>query len=159
MSTTKLSEKEFNLFTLYLVKECVNFAETNEKTFEEVLNEDVFANTADTYFAESVCKSLLALKNAGYIDGNIELEYEIEIEPDSFEEETIEAIDFSLCTFENISITAKGKVWLSIDGLKDAGDEFIRKVKPVIKCIAETALQTAVEVAITTGMKAIGFKG
>lgn len=157
MGTQQLTEKEQNLLVLCLVKECIQFAESNNKSFEEVLNEDVFANKASTAFAEMVCKSMEVLKNGGYINGLVELEYEIEIDPDTFEEESTDAIDFAMCTFDDISISLKGNIRLGIEGFKEVSKDFAQKAKPVISCIATTALQTAVEVAITAGMKAVGF--
>ena len=79
MGIEQLSEKEQDLLILIMVKEVIAYAEENNKTFEEVLNEDVFPNHASTEFAETVCKGIESLKVKGYITGEIELEYEEEI--------------------------------------------------------------------------------
>lgn len=42
MGIEQLSEKEQDLLILIMVKEVIAYAEENNKTFEEVLNEDVF---------------------------------------------------------------------------------------------------------------------
>ena len=86
MGIEQLSEKEQDLLILIMVKEVIAYAEENNKTFEEVLNEDVFPNHASTEFAETVCKGIESLKVKGYITGEIELEYEEEINPETFEE-------------------------------------------------------------------------
>ncbi len=62
MGTEQLSEKEQDLLILIMVKEVIAYAEENNKTFEEVLNEDVFPNEASTEFAETVCKGIESLK-------------------------------------------------------------------------------------------------
>ena len=86
MGIEQLSEKEQDLLILIMVKEVIAYAEENNKTFEEVLNEDVFPNEASTEFSETVCKGIERLKVKGYITGEIELVYEEEINPETFEE-------------------------------------------------------------------------
>ena len=154
---THLTEKERELLVLCIIKECLSYAKEYDKTFEEVLNEDVFANIVNVEFAETVCKTIEALKNKGYINGTVEIEYEIEIDPKTFEEETIDAIDFSLCTFEDITISLKGNMKLGMEGFKEVSRDFAQKAVPVIKCIGTTALQTCVEVTVTAGLKAAGM--
>ena len=65
MGTQQLSEKEQDLLILIMVKEVIAYAEENNKTFEEVLNEDVFPNEASTEFSETVCKGIESLKVKG----------------------------------------------------------------------------------------------
>lgn len=154
---TQLNENEQELLVLCIVDECLNFAKENQKTFEEVLNEDLFPGEASTNFSETVCKTMITLKNKGYINGTVELEYEIEIDPETFEEESTDAIDFAMCTFEDISITLKGKARKGMEGFKDVGKDFLEKSKPVIKCIATTALQTCVESAVMLGLRSVGI--
>lgn len=128
---TQLSEKEQELLVLCIVKECLRFAKEHNKSFEEVLNEDVFPNQANVEFAEMVCKTIEVLKDKGYINGTVELGYEIELEldadSDTFEEESTDAIDFSLCTFENINISAKGNIRLGTEGFKEVSKGFGKK--------------------------------
>lgn len=157
MGIEQLSEKEQDLLILIMVKEVIAYAEENHKTFEEVLNEDVFPNEASTEFAETVCKGIESLKVKGYITGEIELEYEEEINPETFEETKLDSIDFVNCTFENISITMKGKAYICADTFKESGKAFYEKSKPVIKQITSTALQVMVEQVVVSGMKAVGF--
>ena len=158
---TQLTEKEQELLVLCIVKECLIFAKEHNKSFEEVLNEDVFPNQANVEFAEMVCKTIEVLKDKGYIDGTVELGYEIELEldadSDTFEEESTDAIDFSLCTFENINISAKGNIRLGTEGFKEVSKEFGKKALPIVKCIATTTLQTCVESAVVIGLRTGGI--
>ena len=153
----QLTEKEQDLLVLCIVKECIAYAEKNNKTFEEVLNEDLFPAEANTGFAEMVCKTIEALKNKGCIDGTVELEYEIKIDPDTFEEESTDAIDFSSCIFENINISAKGNIRLGTEGFKEVSKEFGKKALLIVKCIATTTLQTCVESAVVFGLRTVGI--
>ena len=157
----QLTEKEQDLLVLCIVKECIAYAGKNNKTFEDVLNEDLFPAEANTGFAEMVCKTIEALKNKGYIDGIVELEYEIKLEldadSDTFEEESTDAIDFSSCIFENINISAKGNIRLGTEGFKEVSKEFGKKALPIVKCIATTTLQTCVESAVVLGLRTVGI--
>ena len=157
----QLTEKEQELLVLCIVKECLAYAEKNNKTFEEVLNEDLFPAEANTGFAEMVCKTIEALKDKGCIDGTVELEYEIKLEldvdSDTFEEESTDAIDFSSCIFENINISAKGNIRLGTEGFKEVSKEFGKKALPIVKCIATTTLQTCVESAVVLGLRTVGI--
>lgn len=154
---TELNQEQQNLLVLELVKMCIEYAKDEQKSFEEVLNEDVFPNQANVEFAEMVCRTLETLNRQGYISGMVELEFETEIDPDTFEETATNAIDFEQCTFENIGITAKGNAYMSNDSFKKVGKDFFENVKPVIKCIATTTLQTLVETAVVLGLKAAGI--
>lgn len=157
----QLTEKEQELLVLCIVKECIAYAEKNNKTFEDVLNEDLFPAEANTGFAEMVCKTIEALKNKGYIDGTVVLKYEIKLEldadSDTFEEESTDAIDFSSCIFENINISAKGNIRLGTEGFKEVSKEFGKKALPIVKCIATTTLQTCVESAVVLGLRTVGI--
>ena len=154
---TQLSEKEQELLVLCIVKECLRFAKEHNKSFEEVFNEDVFPNQANVEFAEMVCKTIEVLKDKGYINGTVELEYEIEIDPDTFEDKSTDAIDFSLCTFENINISAKGNIRLGTEGFKEVSKEFGKKALLIVKSIATTTLQTCVESAVVFGLRTVGI--
>lgn len=157
----QLTEKEQELLVLCIVKECIAYAEKNNKTFEDVLNEDLFPAEANTGFAEMVCKTIEVLKNKGCIDGTVVLEYEIKLEldadSDTFEEESTDAIDFSSCIFENINISAKGNIRLGTEGFKEVSKEFGKKALPIVKCIATTTLQTCVESAVVLGLRTVGI--
>lgn len=157
----QLTEKEQELLVLCIVKECIAYAEKNNKTFEEVLNEDLFPAEANIGFAEMVCKTIEALKNKGCIDGTVVLKYEIKLEldadSDTFEEESTDAIDFSSCIFENINISAKGNIRLGTEGFKEVSKEFGKKALPIVKCIATTTLQTCVESAVVLGLRTVGI--
>lgn len=157
----QLTEKEQDLLVLCIVKECIAYAEKNNKTFEDVLNEDLFPAEANTGFAEMVCKTIEALKNKGCIDGTVVLKYEIKLEldadSDTFEEESTDAIDFSSCIFENINISAKGNIRLGTEGFKEVSKEFGKKALPIVKCIATTTLQTCVESAVVLGLRTVGI--
>lgn len=157
MGIEQLSEKEQDLLILIMVKEVIAYATENHKTFEEVLNEDVFPNKANTEFSEAVCKRIESLKVKGYITGEIELEYEEGINQETFEETKLDSINCVECTFKNISITMKGKAYICADTFKESGKAFYEKSKPVIKQITSTALQVMVEQVVVSGMKAVGF--
>lgn len=104
-----------------------------------------------------VCKTIEVLKDKGYINGTVELEYEIEIDPDTFEDKSTDAIDFSLCTFENINISAKGNIRLGTEGFKEVSKEFGKKALLIVKSIATTTLQTCVESAVVFGLRTVGI--
>ena len=152
-----LSQVQQNLLVLELVRACLEYGKENQKTFGEVLNEDVFPSQADVGYAEMVCRTLESLNREGYISGTVELEYEIETDLETDEDTATDAVDFAECTFENIGITEKGDAYINGDNFQKAGKGFIEKAKPVIRCIAATALQTLVETAIQAGMKAAGI--
>lgn len=151
-----LTTKEQQILTLFIVEQCIKYAKESGKTFEEVLNKDVFANEASLDFAEMICKNIDSLNKDGYISGTVILEYEIALD-DDFEDMDSDNIDFAECTFNNIAITAKGKIYIAVDNVKTLGKEFYEKSKPVIKCIATTALQTAVELTVTAVAREAGF--
>lgn len=121
------------------------------------MKEDVFPSEASEEFEEAVCKTLLALKEQGYIGGTVELVYETETDTNTFEVTELDTLDTPMCTFADISITPKGESYLTSDGFKEAGKDFFGKAKPVIKCIALTVLQTAVETIIVAGLRAAGL--
>lgn len=150
----EFTQEQQKLFVLELVKACLEYGKDVQKSFEEVLNEDLFPDAADVAYAEMVCHMLENLNKEGYISGKVELAHEIEIDGDTFKETTTNAINFAESTFENIAITAKGNAYMSGDSLKKVGKDFLEKAKPVIKCIATTALQTLVETAIVVGLRA-----
>lgn len=153
----QLSEKEQQVLTLYIVEQSLKYAGEVGKTFEEVLNEDVFPDIAQVEFAEMICTNIATLKKNGYIDGVVDIAHEIEVDLDSDTDEELESIDFAMCTFENISITEKGKAYMGADNVKTLGESFIPKAKAVIKLIATAALQTTVELAVTAVARCIGF--
>lgn len=152
----EFTKEQQKLFVLELVKACLEYGKDVHKSFEEVLTEDLFPEAANVVYAEMVCHTLEILNKEGCISGNVELEYEIEIDGDTFEETTTDAIYFAECTFENIGITEKGNAYMSNDNFKKAGKDFFEKAKPVIKCIATTALQTLVETAVVLGLRTAG---
>lgn len=154
---TELNQEQQNLLVLELVKACIEYGREVQKSFEEVLNEDVFPDQANVEYAEMVCRTLESLNKQGYISGTVELEFETEIDPNTFDETATDAIDFAECTFEDIGITVKGNAYMGVDNFKKAGKDLWEKSKPIIKCIGTTALQTIVETAILTGLKAAGL--
>lgn len=157
MSTQQaLTTKEQQILTLYIVEQCIKFTKESGKTFEEVLNEDIFANVANIGLAEMVCKNMDSLEKDGYISGTVKLEYEIALD-DNFEDMDSENIDFAECTFNDIAITAKGKAYMAVDNVKTLSKDFYEKSKPILKCIATTALQTAVELTVTAVARQAGF--
>lgn len=154
---TVFNEEQQKLFVLSLTKACLEYGGGAGKSFEEVLKEDVFPNEVSEEFEEVVCTTLLALKEQGYISGMVELVYETETDSKTFEVTELDTLDTPMCTFADINITPKGESYLTGDGFKKAGKDFFEKAKPVIKCIALTALQVTVETVITAGLKATGI--
>ena len=149
-----LTEKEQKVLTLYIVKVALNLAQEKGTTFEEELNKDIFANSADISLAEMICKNIEVLHEEKYISGNVEIVYEIELDEDFNDIET-DNIDFAECIFENIEITIKGNAYLKVDAAKEVGKDFYEKSKPVVGVIAETALKTAVEEVVKKAMGAV----
>lgn len=153
----QLSQKEQELLVLEIVEACLKCSEESQLEFEEVLHEQVFASNPDIEFMEMVCRTAESLNSRGYIAGTVEIVYETELDEDTFEESLTDEIDFYMTSFENISITAKGRAFMGAETFKGLGKNFLGKATPVIKCIASTALQTVIETAIVTGLKAAGF--
>lgn len=150
------NEEQQKLFVLSLTKACLEYGDGAGKSFEDVLKQDVFPSEASEEFEEAVCTTLLELKKQGYIGGTVKLVYETETDANTFEVTELDTLDTPMCTFADISITPKGESYLTGDGFQKAGKDFFEKAKPVIKCIALTALQVAVETVITAGLKASG---
>lgn len=142
---------------LEIVEACLKCSGESQLEFEEVLHEQVFANNPYIEFMEMVCRTAESLNSRGYIAGTVEIVYETELDEDTFEESLTDEIDFYMTSFENISITAKGRAFMGAETFKGLGKNFLEKATPVIKCIASTALQTVIETAIVTGLKAAGF--
>lgn len=157
IKTLQFTEKEQRIVVLEIVKGCIEYAKEKQKTFEEVLHEDVFAQHVDESFSEFICKNIKLLHEQGYIEGTVELEYEIEMDDNTFEETTIDTIDLGNCTFEDIHISLKGKMEMEADSFKEVGKDFLKKSKPIIDCIASTVLQTIVTSAFTVVAKAVGL--
>lgn len=153
----QLSQKEQELLVLEIVDACLKCSEESQLEFEEVLHEQVFSNNPYIEFMEMVCRTAESLNSRGYIAGTVEIVYETELDEDTFEESPADEIDFYMTSFENISITAKGRAFMGAETFKGLGKNFLGKATPVIKCIASTALQTVIETAIVTGLKAAGF--
>ena len=143
---TQLSQKEQEIIVLGIVDACIQYSKEHNEDFEEVLHQHVFANEADLGFMEMVCKTIESLHKQGYIAGTVDLVYE----------DDTDDIDFFMTTFENISINTRGRVLLGAETFKELGKNFMEKAKPVIKSVSSVVLQTAIETAFTTGLKAVG---
>ena len=157
MSTIQLNEKEQKIFTLCVVKACIEYAKENEIDFEEVLTDYLFPDKARESFDNMICKNIETLYNEKYISGDINIEYEEECDMETMEWKSTGNVDVPMCTFENIEITTKGENYLKLDGFKDATKDLLEKAKPVMKIIATTALETLVEGLVTTGLKTAGL--
>jgi len=153
----QLNPMEKELFVLELVKACIKRAEDSERTFGEVLGEEVFADKASAKFEKMVCSTMESLHEKGVITGIVEIGYikEFDFEDDS--ERDTDEIDISICTFEDIAISTEAGEDVAKKGFKEAGKDFWVKVKPVIGCIGQTILQTAVEASIKAGLNAVGI--
>ena len=157
MGTLQLTEKEQKLFTLNIIKACLNYAKDNEMDFEEVLTDYLFPDRASEVFDNMICKGIETLYNEKYISGEVELVYEEECDMETMEWKSTDNVDVPMCTFENIQITSKGENYLKIDGFKEVSADFLKKVKPFISLIGTVALETLVESMLVSGAKAIGF--
>ena len=153
----QLNKTEKELFVLELVKACLKSAEESGKTFQEVLSVDVFVEKASNEFEQMVCSTIESLHKQGVITGTVEIEYETVMDADTFEESKTDEIDVPMCIFEDIAINTETGEDVVKKGFKEAGKEFWIKVKPVIGCIGQTILQTAVETAIKAGLNAVGI--
>lgn len=157
MNKVQLNEKEQKLFTLYVVKACIEYAKENGIDFDEVLTDYLFPNEASESFDNMICKNIETLYNEKYISGDINIEYEEECDMETMEWKSTGNVDVPMCTFENIEITTKGENYLKLDEFKDSAKDFLEKSKPVMKIIATTALETLVEGLVTTGLKTAGL--
>jgi len=154
---TQLNQKEQEVLVMEIVDACIKYSKENHMDFAEVLEDLVFVRKTDTGFSEMVCKTIESLHSQGYINGTVELEYELEFDGETLEESTTDKIDFGESRFANISITPKGKELIGEKIFKELSKNFLEKAKPVIKCIATTALERAVETALRTALQAVGF--
>lgn len=154
---TQLNQKEQEVLVMEIVDACIKYSKENHLDFAEVLEDLVFVGEADTGFSEMVCKTIESLHSQGYINGTVILEYELEFDEETLEESTTDMIDFGMSTFADISISPKGKELIGEKTFKELGKNFLEKAKPVIKCIATTALQTTVDIALRTALQAAGF--
>ncbi len=143
----QLSQKQKELLVLEIVDACIGYSAEHDEAFEEVLHQELFSNNPYAEFMEMVCKTIESLHNKGYITGTVELVYE----PDT------EDLDFFMTTFEDISISPKGREFMGEKTFKEIGSGFWEKSKPIIKCIASTVLQTTVETVMLTGLRAVGL--
>ena len=157
MNKVQLNEKEQKLFTLCIVKSCLDYATENKIDFEEVLTGYLFPDRASESFDNMVCKGIETLYKEKYISGDIEIVYEEECDIETMEWKNTDNVDVPMCTFENIEITTKGENYLKIDGFKEATKDFLEKAKPVMNKIGTVALETVVETLVVTGLKAAGF--
>ncbi len=154
---TQLNQKEQEVLVMEIVDACIKHSKENHMDFAEVLEDLVFVGEADTEFSEMVCKTIESLHSQGYINGTVILEYELEFDGETLEESTTDKIDLGMSTFADISITPKGEELIGEKTFKELGKNFLEKAKPVIKCIATTALQTTVDIALRTALQAVGF--
>lgn len=106
---TQLNQKEQQVLVMEIVDACIKYSKENYLEFAEVLTEQVFANKADAEFTEMVCKTIETLHAQGYLNGTVELEYELEFDAETLEESSTDKIDSGMSTFADISITPKGK--------------------------------------------------
>ncbi len=136
----KLEEKEL---TLIIVKACLDYAKENKKSFEEVLLEDLLPEEASQNFSDMVCYNLKKLLQEGYIEGNVELVYDVfdEVEDD-------ENISVPCSTFENITISEKGNAYMKLGEFGVALVKLKEKGVPFLKEIGTVALKVAVEAVI-----------
>ena len=77
------------------------------------------------------------------------MSYQSDIDQETWEESPTDTIDFERINFEDISISAKGKVFLGSETLKALGKGFIEKARPIIEAIAINTIGNTVSKAIS----------
>lgn len=127
----ELTQVQKNLLVLELVKACMEYGKDVRKSFEDVLNEDVFPEKPYEAYVKMVCRTLETLNRQSHVSGVVELEFETEIDPDTFEKTATDVIDTTECTFEDIEITAKGNSYMSSDSFKEAGKISLKRQSPL----------------------------
>lgn len=152
-----LSEKEQEIITLYIVKGCIKFAEESNQEFEDVLYEEIFANQASQPYSQMICRNLEILKTKGYIDGIVEIEYEPIEDLQTKEETTTNIIALEFSTFENISITTRGKIEMQLDQMKDGTKQFIDKALPIIKYVGSEVLSATIQSVFIYAVNSAGI--
>lgn len=152
-----MNDKERRIFVLQLTVACLEYAEENNKSFEEVLHEDVFPNKASVSFSEMVCNTLKELADKKYISGTVTLVHDFEMDPVTFEEKPLENLFISECTFENIKITMLGKTTLKMDDIKEQGKEYWQNCQPYIAEIGSDVIGNVLSAMIISGLKALGI--
>ncbi|MBQ8327967.1 MAG: hypothetical protein IJX86_12970 [Lachnospiraceae bacterium] len=148
----ELSPKEQKVLTMFVVKGCLEYAEQNEKAFEDVLNEDLFPSEASQVFSDMICYNIKLLVDSGYLGGEVELEYD-ELEPG---EDAADGICVPFSTFADISITEKGNVLLKSGEFGVKAKEFKEKAIPLLKHIGNVALEAVVETLVVNALHAVG---
>lgn len=153
---TELTQVQRNIFVLELVKACLNYSKDTKKSFDEILNEDIFPDVANESYSQMVCSTIKELNEQGYISGTVELSFESEFDAETLEETDSDIIDASSSIFDNIEITFKGEAYIGVENFKAAGKDFYNNIKPVIKAVALSTVQACVELAISVGLKSAG---
>lgn len=144
----KMSSKEQKVITMCVVQACLQYANENQKAFEDVLNEDLFPAKASQEYSDMVCYNIKQLVDDGYLDGEVELEYD-ELEPG---EDASKGICVTFSSFENISITEKGNIFIKTGNFGVIAAEVKDVAVPILKTIGNATLATLTEVAIYTAL-------
>lgn len=101
---TKVNKLDLELDMLWYINELLEFIEDKDITFSDALFENM-AQFEDEY-CKIVYESIESLYKDGYIEGDIHIEYEGEY---TGKAEDYNKLAYSMCYFENIKVTQKGK--------------------------------------------------
>lgn len=101
---TKVNKLDLELDMLWYINELLEFIEDKDITFSDALFENI-AQFEDEY-CKVVYESIESLHKDGYIEGDIHIEYEGEY---TGKAEDYNKPAYSMCYFENIKVTPKGK--------------------------------------------------
>lgn len=150
---TSLNQDEQKALTMLVVQACLEFGKENNKSFEDVMQEDLFPEKASQAFSDAICYNIKLLKEEGLLSGDVNLEY------DNLEvgEDASKGINSAFSTFDDISITEKGSVYIKYGygGIKAV--ELKEKAMPFLKQIGNIALQTVVKTLVTAVLDTVGI--
>lgn len=127
MLNEKLTKEENTLMGLLLTESLLEYVKSPENeeelTFEEVVKKELFVGQASVNWNSEFLYTLVDLKKSGYIDGEIDIAYEVLFD-DEFNETETDDIDFANCELNHIKLTDAG-----MELLKSANKSFLDKLK------------------------------
>lgn len=101
---TKVNNLDLELDMLWYINELLEFIEDKDITFRDALFENILQ--FDDEYCKVACEAIEALHDEGYIEGDISISYEGEY---TGKAEDYNKLAYSVCYFEDIKVTSKGK--------------------------------------------------
>lgn len=101
---TKVNNLDLELDMLWYINELLEFIEDKDITFRDALFENILQ--FDDEYCKVACEAIEALHDEGYIEGDISISYEGEY---TGKAEDYNKLAYSVCYFEDIKVTPKGK--------------------------------------------------